>query len=342
MKVSSSADDASASAPSEDKKQVGDSSQSPETQGGKPTQETPPKPRRVFGPRTCRICLEVVSPSYETRADGFDGMINPSPKVQYISEDAASGRLIRPCKCKSSQRYVHEGCLEQWRHADASYSRPNFWECPTCRFRYRLERMRWSRWIGSTITQISLTVLVILAIIFVLGFVADPIITFCGGIADMMSVEFASVRPITAQLEDEGSYWVKHFAKGAMSLAAACMARVLLASSIWNLLELRFMANGGRHGRAAARRISWTLALIGFGTFLWVRTLSSRFHFAAFSDPTFRVFGKAYKRGAAGLWRERVNMLQMCRVRTTATKNNILHHCPADLPNLKCYAKFMS
>lgn len=104
------------------------------------------KSQRHYLPRTCRICLEVVLPSFEPAPEGISSIFNPTPSVSYISSDPESGRLIRPCKCSGSSRYVHEGCLQAWRHADPAYGRRNYWECPTCKYRYRLERMRWGRW----------------------------------------------------------------------------------------------------------------------------------------------------------------------------------------------------
>ena len=85
-------------------------------------ESTAPKPTRHYAPRTCRICFEIVHPSFEPM-EGAPSIFNPAPRVQYISEDPKSGRLIRPCHCKGSGRYVHEGCLQEWRHADKRYGR---------------------------------------------------------------------------------------------------------------------------------------------------------------------------------------------------------------------------
>lgn len=103
--------------------------------------------RTHWPPRTCRICLETVQPTFHPPSEGVPSMFQGPADVTYDSED---GRLIRPCKCKGSQRYVHEKCLEAWRHADPGYGRRNYWQCPTCKFKYRLARMSWSRVISST------------------------------------------------------------------------------------------------------------------------------------------------------------------------------------------------
>lgn len=113
------------------------------------TAREPPPPRSHYPPRQCRICLDVVYPTFkglETPSEHLPNVFQPAPSVVYESEE---GRLLRPCKCKGSSKYVHESCLQAWRHADPSYGRRNYWQCPTCGFRYRLERMRWGRWITS-------------------------------------------------------------------------------------------------------------------------------------------------------------------------------------------------
>jgi hypothetical protein len=107
-----------------------------------------PRPKH-YGPRTCRICLDTVLPTFEPPSTSLPGVLQPQPSVSYVSEDPELGRLISPCKCKGSSRYVHEGCLQAWRHADPGYGRRNYWDCPTCGFRYRLERVRVGRWVSS-------------------------------------------------------------------------------------------------------------------------------------------------------------------------------------------------
>jgi hypothetical protein len=103
--------------------------------------------RRYWPPRQCRICLETVQPTFHTASENLPGIFQSGPSVTYDSEE---GRLLRPCKCKGSSKYVHEGCLQSWRHSDPSYGRRNYWQCPTCGFRYRLARLGWGRRLAST------------------------------------------------------------------------------------------------------------------------------------------------------------------------------------------------
>jgi hypothetical protein len=123
------------------------SGQNTSTSGASQQQPNPGTRRqRHYGPRQCRICLETVLPTYQPQAENIPGMFQPPPKVVYESEE---GRLISPCKCKGSQRYVHDGCLDRWRHSDPSIGTKRFWECPTCKYKYRLSRLGWRNFIGS-------------------------------------------------------------------------------------------------------------------------------------------------------------------------------------------------
>jgi hypothetical protein len=47
-----------------------------------------------------------------------------------------SNKLITPCLCKGSCRYVHEGCLGIWRKIDNL----NCKTCPTCKYNYKYEK----------------------------------------------------------------------------------------------------------------------------------------------------------------------------------------------------------
>ncbi|KAI9741252.1 MAG: hypothetical protein M1834_002968 [Cirrosporium novae-zelandiae] len=262
-----------------------------EPQSDAPHPRQPPK-QKQWGPRTCRICLETVQPTFHTPSDSLPEILRSKPRVTYESSDPESGRLIRPCKCKGSSRYVHEGCLQQWRHADPAYGRRNFWQCPTCGFRYRLERMQWGRWINSVATQLILTFSILLLAIFLLGFIADPIINLYLDPYDTIS-SFPFSKPTVSQkietllTTDEETSWLEHFVKGLASLGLLSFVKVLLALSPWQFWNLRTSGviggnvRVGNNGRDRLASISWIVVMIGVGTFLWgvykaVRTWSCR------------------------------------------------------------------
>lgn len=292
--------------------------------------QTPPRRQKHYPPRTCRICLEVVPPAYETPPGGLSGMLSPAPQVIYTSQDPESGRLIRPCKCKGSQKYVHEGCLQAWRHADPAYGRRNFWECPTCKFRYRLERMRWSSWITSTLSQVVLTLLILFTTIFFLGFVADPIINlYVDPVRTLTTNPFSTKLDfVIPGLEEEEPTWMEHILKGFASLGLLGFIKVIFAMSPWQWYNLRntgiLGGGGGRNGRAGTGRdrlesISWWLIAVGVLTFLFV---SYRVHEALkqLLTKTFRQCGKLFELGVEMPLPKSANELLTCKEMMMVTR----------------------
>ncbi|OAX79744.1 hypothetical protein ACJ72_05932 [Emergomyces africanus] len=245
-----------------------------------PAQSASSSSPRYYPSRTCRICLETVPPTFEPASENLPDFLQSTPRVTYESSDPELGRLIRPCKCKGSSRYVHEGCLNSWRHADPAYSDRNYWQCPTCDFQYRLERMRWGRWITSTATQLVLTAVILLIAMFLLGFVADPIInlyidpfdTILSRLYDPDATEkvFFPEEDVPAT-----TTWTEHFFKGLASLGVLSFVKVIFALSPWQWWNLRNsgLVGGGRRpaatGRDRAASVSWIVLLIGVVTFLW-------------------------------------------------------------------------
>ena len=241
-------------------------------------QQREPKQKKSWAPRTCRICLETVLPTYTPPSTTVPGILQSSPSVTYISEDPETGRLIRPCKCKGGSKYVHEGCLQAWRHSDPGFAKRNYWQCPTCRYSYRLERMAWGRAISSTTTQIVLTIFILLFATFILGFVADPIINFCldpysALYSNPLSRSNEKIEPLI--MDNDVLSWADHFLKGLASLGLLSFSRTLLASPwrFWNLRYTGIFNGSGRTtgtGRDRLANISWITVLIGVATFLWV------------------------------------------------------------------------
>ncbi|KAG4031665.1 hypothetical protein MFRU_008g00300 [Monilinia fructicola] len=243
-----------------------------------PAPEPEPEPQRQrqrhYLPRQCRICLEVVEPTIEVPTEGIASMLNPTPRVTYTSEDPELGRLMRPCKCNGSQKYVHEGCLTAWRHADSGYGARNYYECPTCKFRYHLQRMKWGHLISSTFAQLCLTLAILFVTIFGMGFIADPIINLYMDPYDTISSLPSMGGTGPNFLDTEAATWTEHLLKGLASLGMLGFVKMFFAMSPWNWWNIRQTGIfGGRGARAGTGRnrlenISWTLVIIGVCTFL--------------------------------------------------------------------------
>ena len=267
-------------APSSASREAGSS---PNTSSGKSSdQSSTPKPRKHWPPRTCRICFETVYPTFHPPSENLPGILQPAPAVTYESSDPEAGRLLRPCKCKGSSKYVHEGCLQAWRHADPAYGKRNYWQCPTCGFRYRLERMQWGRWISSTVTQIALTITIFIIALFLMGFVADPIINLY---ADPYTL-FWSPTKVGAKIEpiltdDDIPSWTEHFIKGLAATGLLGFVKAIFALGPWQYWNIRgtgIMGGSGRSGNTGRDRmasISWIVVVIGVITFLIVSSAGS-------------------------------------------------------------------
>ncbi|KAI1781017.1 hypothetical protein F4818DRAFT_23378 [Hypoxylon cercidicola] len=243
--------------------------------GNSYTQGSAPRPEQNAGQsrkhvRMCWICHDEVEATYEET--GFlDGVRNRRPKRHYVSEDG--DRLINPCRCKGSVKYVHEGCLKSWMNEN-----PNAWRCDRCLYEYRMERLNWAQRLRSPIVALGLTVFILLVTIFVLGFIADPILNLwldpVGTIADSVTTGHIRLDEDIDLLPDEAG-WFEHFLKGLFSLGLLGFVKVFLVMSPWQWWNLRtsgIIGGGGRRGGTGRERmesISLLLVLIGVFTFLY-------------------------------------------------------------------------
>ena len=257
----------------------------------RPTTPTPNKDESEShnSTRQCRICLETVPATYHF-ASSAPNSTQPTPsqqqqqqpRVTYESPPGSGGRLLRPCRCKGSQQYVHEECLTAWRMADPLHRR-HYWQCPTCLYRYRLQRLAWSSYVRSTTAQVALTVGILLLAVFALGFVADPIINlYLDPIHTIVSAGDMLTDDNDPQYQDPLATWSEHFAKGLASLGLLGFAKFLLTLSPLNWLNLRGSGlyaspSGGitarragmTSGRDRMAQISWIAIAVGVATFLY-------------------------------------------------------------------------
>ncbi|EEH11683.1 RING finger domain-containing protein [Histoplasma capsulatum G186AR] len=115
---------------------------------------------------------------------------------------------------------------------------------------------------------------------FLLGFVADPIINLY--IDPFNTILSRLYDPDAAEKIihlDEGApertTWPEHFFKGLASLGVLSFVKVIFALSPWQWWNLRNsnLVGGGRRpaatGRDRAAQVGWVVLLIGVMTFLW-------------------------------------------------------------------------
>ncbi|KAF3933375.1 hypothetical protein ABW19_dt0205407 [Dactylella cylindrospora] len=239
---------------------------SPSQSQSQSTEEEIPK-RRRRRVKQCRIC--------------FDSSTDDTP-------DPELGRLISPCLCKGSSKYVHEECLRAWRlHSANSQS---FYKCPTCHFEYKFRRLKAAQIIASTALQVAITSVILFVAVYILGFVADPIINLYVNpwyAVDGANFSFTlngftvygpSVNPRVPRTEaipnDEPIGFIEHMVRGLSALGLIGFAKVLLFSHHW----VRYIFGGpnvgrrGRDGRDRIGNLSWIIIIwgvINFLIFVW-------------------------------------------------------------------------
>lgn len=243
-----------------------------------------PEATPQYGPRTCRICLDTEEPKFSAATSTFG--FSSSTRPTYVSDDPELGRLLSPCKCKGSQKYVHEGCLNAWRLANPMETR-NYWQCPTCKFSYRISRLHYASIVSSKWAQIALAVVFVVLSLFVLGFIGDPIFDLwmdpLGAIGDTFTSVVTDIEAIRPSRYETPATWYEHFAKGFFSLGVVGIIKSFIGAAPWHWISLRSSLGGRRQagGRARVENISIIFVLIGAFTFLlaiWkaVKALSVR------------------------------------------------------------------
>lgn len=245
--------------------------------------EPQPQPRRQRRdkPVECNICRDVVYPTYK-EPEILDKLRGKKPRKVYENEE---GRLICPCKCKGSIKWIHEACLQEWRYSQAGTD--NQWRCSRCGHRYQFERMDWARRLRSPILAFVLAVLIVITTIFLLGFIGDRILDLwldpvgtvyeaLGGEVDEwdLDVDLGGGLGIPVRDIEEGS-WAFHFLKGTLSLGLVGFVKAFIAMSPfqwWNLRQAGVVGGGARRrggGRDRLEDVNLMLVVIGAVTFFW-------------------------------------------------------------------------
>jgi len=122
-----------------------------------------------------------------------------------------------------------------------------------------------------------LTVLIVTLLMFMLGFIADPIINlYVDPVETMATARFWT--PVTVDnISEEAneSWWIQHFAKGLISMGVVGFVKAVLLANpfqFWNLRHSGLLGGGaraGNTGRDRAVNISWIAVMIGVGSALY-------------------------------------------------------------------------
>lgn len=252
-----------------------------------PSAERRNEPRPRGKPVDCKICRDTVYPTYQ-EPELWDKLRGKKPRRVYENED---GRLICPCKCSGTIKWVHESCLQEWRYSQAGS--PSQWKCATCGYDFQFERMDWARRVRSPILALVLAVVIVLLTVFLLGFMGDRILDLwldpAGTIYEVFGGETddwdrdldldGGLGIPVPEIDEDG--WGFHFLKGLFSLGLVGFVKAFLAMSPfqwWNLRTTGVIGGGGRRrgtGRDRLEDVNLTLVIIGAVTFFWVSCATS-------------------------------------------------------------------
>ena len=245
----------------------------------KPSEEVPQE--WTFPTRTCRICFEAVVPTVSMYPPGVPARFQ-KPVVEYRS-DEEYGRLLKPCLCRGSQRYIHEHCLRQQRTLGQREN--SLWKCPTCAYEFNFQRLNTQRLLSSRMSVVGFTLCFLLIMIFLLGFIADPIINFYLDPWD--TIKTNDYWETTIEEDDDGalSTWGAHFMKGFVSMGLVGFVKTL-ALNPWHWWHWRSSGLAHIRNRTAASgqdrmsNISWIAIVIGICSafylfYEWVKTIIS-------------------------------------------------------------------
>ena len=153
-----------------------------------------------------------------------------------------------------------------------------FKQCDICRYQYNTNRLLFHDVLRSRVARMFFTILLLLVLMFVLGFIADPIINLYIDPYETMSSQ-RWLEPVTVSNlgeENEDGWWIQHFMKGFVSIGIAGFLKTVLLSNPWNFWNFRHSGLMGgttrtsATGRDRAVNISWIALLIGVGSALYL------------------------------------------------------------------------
>jgi hypothetical protein len=234
------------------------------------TQATPDT-AYTYPTRHCRLCHEDVVPTVTISNPNLPAPFR-STIITYTSEDG--GRLIKPCKCKGTQRYIHEDCLAELRAK--SPQKNAYLKCDLCGFEYNTKRLLIHDILLSRVARMLLTILIVVLVMFVLGFVADPIINlYVDPIQTLAGQRYWDpVKVDNIGKKGDDSWWIQHFMKGLVSVGVMGFFKAVLLANPWHFWNARHagLLGGSTRsttGRDRAVNISWIAVLIGVGSALY-------------------------------------------------------------------------
>ena len=78
-----------------------------------------------------------------------------------VAYENGAGKLMSPCLCSGSMRFVHVTCLNEWR--SQSTNPRSFYQCDQCHYQYNVQRTQWAALLESPRVHNTMSGLLLLA-----------------------------------------------------------------------------------------------------------------------------------------------------------------------------------
>ncbi|KAJ3401371.1 hypothetical protein CcCBS67573_g02250 [Chytriomyces confervae] len=164
-----------------------------DTSNARDTGDLPGELKPTVAVKMCRICFDT--------DDDQDRFISDAT-VAYPGNDLHKdnlnglGRLISPCKCKGTMKFVHLHCLNEWRKVNPTSA--SHFQCDQCGFKYHFERTKIAHILRNEAVVTTLTFLSFILLVFLAGFLGKLLIIF---FLEQEAAAFSKISP--DDLEDD-------------------------------------------------------------------------------------------------------------------------------------------
>lgn len=159
------------------------------------------------------------------------------------------------------------------------------WKCHECGHKFNFQKLKIQRCLNSKVSAAFLTILFMIYLMFVLGFVADPIINiYMDPYESLMGYESIwDELEVRSAKQSALSAWTQHFAKGFISMGLVGFLKTLLLNP-FHWINLRWgsgLSSRASTGRDRAVNISWIALVIGICSafvffYKWVQAIMQR------------------------------------------------------------------
>ncbi|KAJ3246556.1 hypothetical protein HDU78_006776 [Chytriomyces hyalinus] len=164
-----------------------------DTSNARDTGDLPGELKPIVAVKMCRICFDT--------DDDQDRFVNDAT-VAHAGNDLHKdnlnglGRLISPCKCKGTMKFVHLHCLNEWRKVNPTSA--SHFQCDQCGFKYHFERTKIAHILRNEAVVTTLTFLSFILLVFLAGFLGKLLIIF---FLEQEAAAFSKISP--DDLEDD-------------------------------------------------------------------------------------------------------------------------------------------